>query len=176
MSSPDSFRDIGTLAGGGQPVAPHLPTSTLAEQLPRRAADAGVAQDRPNPSHDDTVQDDTVQDGIVQDGARRVVDVRHPVPVAVVGAAPVVRDVAAVVREPRTGVHQDTGASRAGIRDQPDGSRREPAVVDDGAGQQGTTRCSGPDDLRRRAERYGGHRDIDTPTEGGLTLLWAISL
>ena len=46
MSSPDSFRDIGTLAGGGQPDAPHLPISTLVEQLVQHAADVGAAQDR----------------------------------------------------------------------------------------------------------------------------------
>ena len=85
-------------------------------------------------------------------------------------------DVGAVVREGLTNVARHAGAAHAAVRVEATASELEIYISDDGHGIGDTRRRSGLDNLRRRAEEYGGALVNSSAPEMGTSLSWTIPL
>jgi signal transduction histidine kinase len=90
--------------------------------------------------------------------------------------AGVISDVGAVVREGLTNVARHANAAHAGVRIETTPEELEVYITDDGRGIGDTRRRSGLDNLRRRAEEYGGDLTITSSPGAGTTLSWTIPL
>ncbi|MBO0812006.1 MAG: GAF domain-containing protein [Microlunatus sp.] len=88
----------------------------------------------------------------------------------------VISDVGAVVREGLTNIARHASARHAGVRIEATAVELEVYISDDGRGIGDTKRRSGLDNLRRRAEEYGGEMVITGPPGGGTILSWTIPL
>ncbi len=88
-----------------------------------------------------------------------------------------VRDVTAVVREALTNVAKHAKATSAQLSIHATTSQLTVTVSDDGAGMSDTTRRSGLDNMRRRAEnRHGSMVVAELPDLGGTTLVWTVPI
>ena len=86
-------------------------------------------------------------------------------------------DVEAVVREALTNVARHAGSTDVEVEVTASATLLEVTIRDDGRGMDGSTRRSGLDNLRRRAERRGGSLVMDAGREGrGLTVCWSVPL
>ena len=85
-------------------------------------------------------------------------------------------DVEAVLRESLTNVAKHANAGQIRVCVQADKQRLNLTVIDNGIGFGNSNRRSGLANLNRRAERYGGHLDVDNSPQGGLRLQWSIPL
>jgi len=88
----------------------------------------------------------------------------------------VMSDVGAVVREGLTNIARHAGAAHASVRVEATASELEIYISDDGHGIGDTRRRSGLDNLRRRAEEYGGALVISSAPDMGTSLSWTIPL
>lgn len=90
--------------------------------------------------------------------------------------AGLISHVGAVVREGLTNIARHAGATHAGVRVEATASELEVYINDDGHGMGDTRRRSGLDNLRRRAEEYGGALAITSAPGMGTSLSWTIPL
>lgn len=88
----------------------------------------------------------------------------------------VISDVGAVVREGLTNIARHAGARHAAVRVEATPNELEVSINDDGHGIGDTRRRSGLDNLRRRAEEYGGGLAITSALGAGTNLSWTIPL
>jgi len=88
----------------------------------------------------------------------------------------VVADVEAVVREGITNVAKHARATEVVVQISASGERLCVDVTDNGRGLGDSTRRSGLDNLRRRAEDLGGTLTIDQRDEKGTRLRWTIPI
>lgn len=88
----------------------------------------------------------------------------------------VISDVGAVVREGLTNIARHAGARHAGVRVEATPRELEVYINDDGHGMGDTRRRSGLDNLRRRAEEYGGGLAVTSAPGAGTNLSWTIPL
>jgi len=88
-----------------------------------------------------------------------------------------VRDVTAVVREALTNVAKHAHATAAQLSIHATTSRLTVTISDDGRGMTATTRRSGLENMRRRAEdRHGSMVVAELPDLGGTTLVWTVPI
>jgi signal transduction histidine kinase len=88
-----------------------------------------------------------------------------------------VRDVTAVVRESLTNVAKHAHATAAQLSIHATTSQLTVTISDDGCGMTDTTRCSGLENMRRRAEdRHGSMVVAEVPDLGGTTLVWTVPI
>jgi signal transduction histidine kinase len=88
-----------------------------------------------------------------------------------------VREVTAVVREALTNVAKHAHASAVRLSIRATTSQLTVTISDDGRGMTATTRRSGLENLRRRAEgRHGSMVVADLPDLGGTTLIWSVPI
>jgi len=85
-------------------------------------------------------------------------------------------EIEAVLRESLTNVAKHAQATRAWVEVSTNGRLLVMVVSDDGVGLGPSLRRSGLSNLRQRAERRGGHLELDRSGEGGLQLRWTIPL
>jgi len=108
-------------------------------------------------------------------------------PVDLIVDADTTDEIRAVIREGLTNVARHAAARRARVVVTAESQRLTVEISDDGRGLGETTRRSGLDNLRRRAEARGGRFDITSPwpepseqpaapPPGGTQLLWTIPL
>ncbi|GGL48361.1 histidine kinase [Microlunatus endophyticus] len=88
----------------------------------------------------------------------------------------VISDVGAVVREGLTNIARHAHARHAGVRVEATPGELEVYINDDGMGIGDTGRRSGLDNLRRRAEEYGGALNVTSSPGLGTNLSWTIPL
>ncbi|QGN33352.1 GAF domain-containing protein [Microlunatus sp. Gsoil 973] len=88
----------------------------------------------------------------------------------------VISDVGAVVREGLTNIARHANAMHAGVRVEATPEELEVYINDDGRGIGDTRRRSGLDNLRRRAEEYGGGLTVTSSPGAGTALSWTIPL
>jgi signal transduction histidine kinase len=88
----------------------------------------------------------------------------------------VATEVEAVLRESLTNVAKHARASRAWVEVGTNGQLLCLTVSDDGVGLGSSDRRSGLSNLRKRAERRGGHLELERSSDGGLLLRWTIPL
>ncbi|NJC74313.1 GAF domain-containing sensor histidine kinase [Planosporangium thailandense] len=88
--------------------------------------------------------------------------------------APVEAGLLAVLREALSNTARHAHASSVRVRVALAGGRVALTVVDDGVGMGATTRRSGLDNLRRRAEELGGALNIEPTQPHGTTLVWTV--
>ena len=88
----------------------------------------------------------------------------------------VISDVGAVVREGLTNIARHSGARHAGVRIEATPGELEVYINDDGQGMGDSQRRSGLDNLRRRAEEYGGGLAVTSAPGAGTNLSWTIPL
>jgi signal transduction histidine kinase len=82
-------------------------------------------------------------------------------------------EVEEVLRESLADIAAHAGASTVTVNLTTDGRSLRTTVTDDGRGAHGTR--TGLAELRRRAERRGGHLDLERSTEGGV-LRWTVPI
>ena len=88
-----------------------------------------------------------------------------------------VRDVTAVVREALTNVAKHAHATTARLSIHATTAQLTVTISDDGCGMASTTRRSGLDNMRRRAEdRHGSMVVAEVPDLGGTTLVWTVPI
>jgi signal transduction histidine kinase len=85
-------------------------------------------------------------------------------------------EVEAALRESLAYLRQHAHATRALVELATDGRLLHLSVSDEGGGLGATTPCGGLDDVRRRAERLGGHLEVGRSIEDGLLLRWTVPL
>ncbi|MBO0846309.1 MAG: GAF domain-containing protein [Nocardioides sp.] len=96
-------------------------------------------------------------------------------PVDSVASEDLARDVVAVVREALTNVAKHAHASTVELHVHATSAELSVSVADDGRGIGPTSRRSGLDNLRRRAESRGGSMTVaDLPDPGGTSLVWTV--
>ncbi|MGI8457653.1 MAG: GAF domain-containing protein [Propionibacteriaceae bacterium] len=103
-------------------------------------------------------------------------DVRCAGPLDTLVDERVVGDVEAVLREALTNVAKHAGAEKVSVQLSIRRGRLTVQVLDDGVGLARGALFSGLDNLRVRAEQYGGDLDVRNREEGGLRLAWTIPL
>jgi signal transduction histidine kinase len=97
-------------------------------------------------------------------------------PVDAVTSEELAGDVIAVVREALTNVAKHAHATAVDLSVRASTSELTVSVIDDGQGVGGSSRRSGLDNLRRRAEaRHGSMKVADAPA-GGTALFWSVPL
>jgi signal transduction histidine kinase len=82
----------------------------------------------------------------------------------------------AVLRESLTNVAKHAHAGQAWVEVSTNGQLLCLTVSDDGVGLGPSARRSGLSNLRQRAERRGGHLELERSSDGGLLLRWTIPL
>jgi signal transduction histidine kinase len=82
-------------------------------------------------------------------------------------------EVEEVLRESLADIAAHAGASTVTVNLTTDGRSLRTTVTDDGRGAHGTR--TGLAELRRRAERRGGHLDLERSTDGGV-LRWTVPI
>jgi signal transduction histidine kinase len=87
-----------------------------------------------------------------------------------------ISDVEAVTREGLSNVARHARAQHTEVRVAVDDHDLEVRISDDGRGISGLGRRSGLENLRRRAERYGGELKINSGVPAGTTLSWTIPI
>jgi signal transduction histidine kinase len=96
-------------------------------------------------------------------------------PIDSVSSETLARDVVAVVREALTNVAKHARATTVQLGVHATSTQLTVTVSDDGQGLGESTRRSGLDNLRRRAEeRYGSMVVAEVPELGGTTLVWTV--
>lgn len=103
-------------------------------------------------------------------------DVSFEGPLDVVVSSLLTAEVIAVLREAGTNVGRRAGATRLSVDFSTDGHTFTLSVVDDGVGIGPTSRRSGLDNLRLRADILGGDLGLQEPTGGGTALRWSVPL
>ncbi len=93
-----------------------------------------------------------------------------------IGDDHIIADAEAVLRESLTNVAKHAHAHTVRVSLQATSGELIITVTDDGIGIAETSRRSGLANLRVRAERHGGHLDLDRNLEGGLRVRWTIPL
>jgi signal transduction histidine kinase len=86
----------------------------------------------------------------------------------------VATEVEAVLRESLTNVAKHAQARQAWVEVATNGQLLSLTVSDDGVGLGPSARRSGLSNLRERAERRGGHLELERSSDGGLLLRWTI--
>ncbi|MET1007690.1 MAG: GAF domain-containing sensor histidine kinase [Propionibacteriaceae bacterium] len=102
--------------------------------------------------------------------------VRFTGPADTVVTGAVIADIEAVVREGLTNVAKHARATEAVVQITASGSQLWVDVSDNGEGLGSSSRRSGLDNLRRRAEVLGGALTIDQNEEKGTRLQWTIPI
>jgi signal transduction histidine kinase len=88
----------------------------------------------------------------------------------------VAAEVEAVLRESLTNVAKHARATQVWVEVGTNGALLCLTVSDDGVGLGSSDRRSGLSNLRERAERRGGHLELERSSDGGLLLRWTIPL
>jgi signal transduction histidine kinase len=98
-------------------------------------------------------------------------------PIDSVSSEDLARDVVAVVREALTNAAKHAGAEALQLSMHATSTQLTITVSDDGCGMGETSRRSGLDNLRRRAEgRHGSMVVAEVPDLGGTTLVWTVPI
>jgi signal transduction histidine kinase len=87
-----------------------------------------------------------------------------------------ISDVEAVAREALSNVARHARAQHTEVRVAVDDHDLEVRISDDGCGISGLGRRSGLENLRRRAQRYGGELKINSSVSTGTTLSWTVPI
>ena len=103
-------------------------------------------------------------------------DVSFDGPLDTVMSSLLTAEVVAVLREAGTNVGRHASACRLSVEFFTNGRTFCLGVVDDGVGIGPTTRRSGLDNLRLRAEILGGDLVLEEPPGGGTALRWSVPL